>query len=117
MLRLIQVPGILASKLARPETPTSQRSLSPQRDYPQGTVTKPSQASPKHAEDRPVQAQDLANFKSDMTSLIKDMIQSSLSTIASQFKPESGGKGGSSQDQEQDQNQAHENFPGSCGSF
>ena len=51
------------SKRARHETATSHRSLSPQgTDYPRGTST--------------VQAQNLDNFKSDMTSLIKDMIQS-----------------------------------------
>ena len=89
------------SKPARCKTVSSHRSLSPQTDYPRGTstVTKPSQVSPKQAEDRPVQAQDLASFKSDMTTLIKDMIQSSLSTFASQFKSDSGDKGKSSQDQ------------------
>ena len=44
----------------------------------------------------------MANFKSDMTSLIKDIIQSSLSTFASQFKSDSGGKGEFSQDQAQE---------------
>ena len=73
-----------------------------QRDYPRGTstVTKPSQASPKRSEDRLVEAQDLAAFKSDMTTLIKDMIQSSLSNFASHFKSDSGGKGEASQDHE-----------------
>ena len=43
---------------------TSRRSLSPHRDYSRGTstVTRSSQASPKHAEDRPVHAQDLEVF-------------------------------------------------------
>ena len=41
---------------------------------------------------------DLTTFKSDMTSLIQDMIQSSQSTFTSQFKSDSGGKGDSSQD-------------------
>ena len=49
-----------------------------------------------------MQAQDLANFKTDMTSLIQDMIQSSLSSFASQFKANSGSKGDSSQDQAQE---------------
>ena len=92
------------SKPARSETTTPHRSFSPQRDYPRGTVTKPTQASPKHA-------QDLANFKSDMTSLIKDMIQSSLSTFASQFKSDSGGKGESSQDQAQEVSQEGDPSP------
>ena len=44
-------------KRARSSASTSHRSLSPRRDYPRGasTVTKPSQASPKRDEDRPVQ--------------------------------------------------------------
>ena len=49
------------SKRARSSASTSRRSLSPRRDYPRGTstVTRPSRASPKCAEDRPVHAQDL----------------------------------------------------------
>ena len=41
----------------RARSSASRRSLSPRRDYPRGasTVTKPSQASPKRDEDRPVQ--------------------------------------------------------------
>ena len=46
------------SKHARSSASTSRRSLSPSRDYPRGTdsATKPSQASPRRAEDRPVHA-------------------------------------------------------------
>ena len=49
------------SKRARSSASTSRRSLSPRRDYPRGTstVTRPSRASLKCAEDRPVHAQDL----------------------------------------------------------
>ena len=49
------------SKRARFSASTYRRSLSPSRDYPRGTdsATKPSQASPRCAEDRPVHAQDL----------------------------------------------------------
>ena len=73
----------------------SRRSLSPRRNYPRGTctATRPSQASPKRAEDRPAPAQDLEAFKADMTSMLSDMLQSSLSKFASQFKPSSGGQG------------------------
>ena len=48
------------SKRARFSASSSRRSLSPRRDYPIGTSTvmRPSQASPKHAEDRLVHAQD-----------------------------------------------------------
>ena len=53
------------SKRARSSASTSCRSLSPRRDYPRGTstVTRPSQAIPKHTEDRPVHAQDLEVLK------------------------------------------------------
>ena len=67
------------------------------RGYPRktSTITKPSQASPKCVEDSPMQAQDLAAFKSDLTALMtKDMIHSSLSAFASQSKSDQGGKGG-----------------------
>ena len=109
------------AKRAKSATTTSQRSLSPRRDYPRGTctITKPRETrvsstiiktstatkpastvtKPASVEDRPVQAQVLTNFKTDMTSLIKDMIQSSLSSFASQFNANSGSKGGTSQDQ------------------
>ena len=85
------------TKCARSSTSTSRRSLSPRRDYPRGTssVTRSSQASPKHAEDRPVHAQDLEVFKADMTSILADMLKSSLSNFASQLKSSSGGQGGS----------------------
>ena len=54
------------SKRARSESTTSHRSLSPQGDYPRGTssVTRPSQASPEHADDGPGSRFDL--FKSDI---------------------------------------------------
>ena len=91
------------SKRARSEL-TSQRSLSPKRDYPRGTstITKPTPSSPINVEDRLVQAQDLAYFKTDMTSLIQDMIQSILSLFASQLKANSASKGDYSQDQAQE---------------
>ena len=92
-----------SAKRARPEdkvkgarsVSTSRRSPSPKRDYPRGTCTaiRPSQASPELAEHRPAPAQDLEAFKAGMTSMLSDMIQSSLSKFASQFKPSSGGKG------------------------
>ena len=52
----LNMPGLVCQHLADP---------SPSRDYPRGTdsATKPSQASPRHAEDRPVHAQDLEVFK------------------------------------------------------
>ena len=98
-----------SAKRARPEdqatdkakrarsTSTSRRSPSPKRDYPRGTctATRPSQASPKLAEHRPAPAQDLEAFKADMTLMLSDMLQSSLSKFASQFNPSSGSQGGS----------------------
>ena len=103
------------SKCAKSTTATSKRSLSHERDYPRGTrrVTKPTLSSPIKIEDRPIQARDLANLKTDMTSLIQDMIQSSLGSFASQFKDSFGSKGDSSQnraheisrDQDQDQDE------------
>ena len=73
---------------------TSHRSPSPKRDYPRGTwtATRPSQASPKRAEHRPAPAQDMEAFKADMTSMLSDMLQSSLSKFASQFNTSSGGQ-------------------------
>ena len=76
---------------------TSRRSPSPKRDYPRGTctATRPSQASPKRAEHTLASAQDLEAFKADMTSMLSDLLQSSLSKFASQFNPSSGGQGDS----------------------
>ena len=72
---------------------TSRRSLSPRRDYPRGTctATRPSQASPKWAQDRPAPAQDLEAFKADMT-CCQTCFNPPL-VFASQFKPSSGGQG------------------------
>ena len=86
---------VTVSKRARSSASTSYRSVSPRRDYPRGTstVTRPSQVSPKHAKDRAVHAQDLEIFKADMTSMLVDMLQSSLSNFASQLKSSSGGQG------------------------
>ena len=74
---------------------TSCRSPSPKRDYPRGTctATRPSQASPKKAEHTLTPAQDLEAFKADMTSMLSDMLQASLSKFASQFNRSSGGQG------------------------
>ena len=76
---------------------TSRRSPSPKRDYPRGTctATRPSQASPKRAEHTLASAQDLEAFKADMTSMLSDMLQSSLCKFASRFNPSSGGQGDS----------------------
>ena len=82
------------SKRARSSASTSRRSLFPSRDYPRGTdsATKPTQASPRRAEDRPVHAQDLKVSKADMTSMFADMLNSSLTKFASQLKSSSGGQ-------------------------
>ena len=74
---------------------TSRRSPSPKRDYPRGTctATRPSQASPKKAEHTLTPAQDLEAFKADMTSMLSDMLQASLSKFASQFNSSSGCQG------------------------
>ena len=87
--------AVNVSKRARSSASTSRRSLSPHRDYPRGTSTvmRPSQASPKYAEDRPVHAQNLEIFKADMTSMLADMLKSSLSNFSSQLKSSSGGQG------------------------
>ena len=84
-------------KRARSSASTSCRYLSPRRDYPRGTDTamKPAQASPSCAEDRPVHAQDLEVFKADMTSMLADMLNSSLAKFASQLKFGSEGQGDS----------------------
>ena len=85
------------SKCARYSASTSHKSLSPRRDYPRGTdtATKPAQASPSCAENRPVHAQDLEVFKADMTSMLADMLNSSLAKFASQLKSGSEGQGDS----------------------
>ena len=84
------------AKANRPRSvSTPRRSPSPKRDYPRGTctATRPSQASPKRAEHTLTPAQDLEAFKADITSVLSDMLQASLSKFASQFNPSSGGQG------------------------
>ena len=85
------------SKRGRSSASTSRRSISPRRDYPRetNTATKPALASPSCAEDRPVHAQDLEVFKADMTSMLADMLNSSLAKFASQLTPGSEGQGDS----------------------
>ena len=63
------------------------------RDYPRGTctATRPSQASPKRAQDRPAPVQDLEAFKANMT-CCQTCFNPPL-VFASQFKPSSGGQG------------------------
>ena len=84
--------AVKALKFARSAS-TSRRSLSPRRDYPRGTcrATRPSQASPKRAQDRPAPAQDLEAFKADIT-CCQTCFNPPL-VFASQFKPSSGGQG------------------------
>ena len=84
-----------ASTPRRSSASTPRRSPSPKRDYPRGTctATRPSQASPKRAERTLTPAQDLEAFKADMTSMLSDMLQASLSKFACQFNPSSGGQG------------------------
>ena len=100
----IKIKRSASSKGARPENQTtvetkrarsastSRRSPSPKRDYPRGTctATRPSQASPKRAEHTLAPAQDLEAFKADMTTMLSDMLQASLSKFASQFNPAGG---------------------------
>ena len=104
----IKTKSSASSKRARPENQTtvetkrarsastSRRSPSPKRDYPRGTctATRPSQASPKRAEHTLAPAQDLEAFKADMTTMLSDMLQTSLRKFASQFNP-AGGQGDS----------------------
>ena len=89
-----QITSKAKTKRARSAS-TSRRCPSPKRDYPRGTctATRPSQASPKKAEHTLTPAQDLEAFKADMTSMLSDMLQASLSKFASQFNPSSGGQG------------------------
>ena len=89
-----QITSKAKTKRARSAS-TSRRSPSPKRDYPRGTctATRPSQPSPKKAEHTLTPAQDLEAFKADMTSMLSDMLQASLSKFASQFNPSSGGQG------------------------
>ena len=89
-----QITSKAKAKRARSAS-TSCRSPSPKRDYPRGTCTasRPSQASPKRAEHTLTPSQDLEAFKADMTTMLSDMLQASLSKFASQFNPSSGGQG------------------------
>ena len=91
-----QITNKAKAKRARSAS-TSRRSPSPKRDYPRGTctATRPSEASPKRAEHTLTPAQDLEAFKADMTTMLSDMLQASLSKFASQFNPSSGGQGDS----------------------
>ena len=74
--------------------PTSRRSPSPKRDYPRGTctATRPSQASPKRAQDSSAPDQDIEAFWADMT-CCQTCFNPPLVLFASQFKPSSGGQG------------------------
>ena len=109
MLRLIQVgqpvlkgldlktrslTKLKLAKHARSAT-TSRRSPSPMRDYPRGTctATRPSQASPRWAEHTLATAQDLTAFKADMTSMLSDMLQSSLVNLPPSSIPDLEAKG------------------------
>ena len=91
-----------SAKRPRPKDQTAVKGLkharsastSPRRDYPRGTCTactRPSQASPKRAQDRPASAQDQEAFKVDMT-CCQTCFNPPL-VFASQFKPSSGGQG------------------------
>ena len=89
-----QITSKAKAKHARSAS-TPRRSNSPKRDYHRGTctATRLSQASPKRAERTLTPAQDLEAFKVDMTSMLSDMLQASLSKFASQFNHNSGGQG------------------------
>ena len=91
-----QITSKAKAKRARSAS-TPRRSPSRKRDYPKGTctATRPSQASPRKAEQTVAPAQDLEAFKADMTSMLSDMLQASLSKFAPQFNPSSGGQGDS----------------------
>ena len=89
-----QITSKAKAKRARSAS-TPRRSPSPKRDYPRWTctATRPSQASPKRAERTLTPAQDLEAFKAEMTSMLSDMLQASLSKFASRFNPSFGGQG------------------------
>ena len=89
-----QITDKAKAKRARSAS-TSRRSPSPKRDYPRGTctATRPSQASPKRAEHTLTPAQDLEAFKTDMTSMLSDILQASLSKFASHSIPALEAKG------------------------
>ena len=81
-----QITSKAKAKRARSAS-TFRRSPSPKRDYPRGTctATRPSQASSERAEHTLPPAQDLEAFKADMTSMLSDMLQASLSKFASKL--------------------------------
>ena len=76
------------------------------------------QAIPKCAEDRPVHTQDLEVFKADMTSMLADILKSSLTNFASHLKSSSGGQGDSesaqdvTSDQEKDPSDQDDHLEG-----
>ena len=91
-------PPISSSGLkTRPLTRLNVQGLLQHLADPRGTctATRPSQASHKRAEHTLASAQDLEAFKADMTSMLSDMLQGSLSKFASQFNLSSGGQGDS----------------------
>ena len=79
-----QEPTALKSKHARSQT-ASHRPLTPQGVCQQGTHTantvKSTHSSPRRDQDRSVQAQDLAAFKTDIAVMMRDMIKSSLTEL------------------------------------
>ena len=79
-----QITSKAKAKRARSAS-TSRRSPSLKRDYSRGTctATRPSQASPRKAEQTVTPAQDLEAFKADVTSMLSDMLQASFSKFAS----------------------------------